>query len=312
MDNANKRFPYRCLPLVIANSFGWDIINPVSFTAVWNGGANPKDVSVLFPGNKRSSIVCTHFGHGVLTFTLGHLFRTSSGVNLYVKGPPNEPRDGIMALEGIVETDFSPATFTMNYLFTQKNKEVIFEAGESYCRIFPIPRMMTEVFSPEIRGLDDNPELQRLHMNWRKERDEFNKGLAIPGSEYVEKGWQKDYFQGGGKLFPKLEDHQTRLRQPEFKDCREPHYKKDMKPDMRVRPTTLHGRDGKPLVVFITNLRKNNVKSERSYPDPAVPPGEKSGVGSPEPGIQANIPHPGRVGDEGNNGAGTDESDGGA
>jgi hypothetical protein len=178
-----------------------------------------------------------HFGAGVLTFSLGHLFQTSPGINLYVKGPPNVPKDGIVALEGIVETDWSPATFTMNWLFTRKNFPVTFEAGESYCRIFPIPRYVTENIDPEIWSIGSNPELQELHSLWRGTRDAFNKGLKVPDSEYTKKRWQKEYFQGGGtEVWGKFSDHQTRLHQKEFLDQRDPQFhEQDFPPDKKTR-----------------------------------------------------------------------------
>jgi hypothetical protein len=207
-------------------------------------------------------------------------------VNLYVKGPPNSPKDGIIPLEGIVETDFSPATFTMNWLFTRKNHEVVFEAGESYCRIFPIPRMMTEVFEPEIRELQENSELLALHLKWREERDKFNKGLAVPGSEYVKRGWQRDYFKGGGDLFPPLADHQTRLNQPEFKDCRSSKDMKDIIPDTGTRPMVLKGSDGRPLTLFVANLRNSDAQQTRSPTHAALPnrkkPQERDDGAGPE------------------------------
>jgi hypothetical protein len=297
MDNSHQRFVYRCLPMVIANQFGWDIINPVSFVASWNGGAHPNDVKITFPSNKQSNIPQAHFGAATLTFTLGHLFRTPPGVNLYVKGPTNSPKDGIIPLEGIVETDFSPATFTMNWLFTRKNHEVVFEAGESYCRIFPIPRLMTEVFEPEIRELRENQELFALHMKWRDERDKFNKGLAVPGSEYVERGWQKDYFKGGGTLFPPLADHQTRLDQREFKDCRFSKDMKDMSPDTGTRPMTLMGSDGRPLTLFVRNLRDRDAQQKRSPTHAALPPRKKPQEKDGGAGSEADPHDPASPGD---------------
>jgi hypothetical protein len=306
MDETNQRFPYRCLPLVICNQFGYDVINPCSFVAYWNGGASPEDVKIAYPHSyKRSRLAQAHFGSGILTITLGHLFRTAPGINLYVKGPPNEPRDGIIALEGIVETDSSPATFTMNYLFTRKNHEVMFEAGESYCRFFPIPRMMTEVFSPEIRELEDDPELFQLYLNWGKKRQEFNKGLLIPGSEYVERRWQKDYFQGGGDLFPKFIEHQTKLKQSEFVDRRHSGTKSDILPDSNTRPMTVYGRDGKPLTLFVASAEKHHAKQERSFTYPTVshrqePQEGHGGAGDETDSIDHESPGAG-----GDNGAGS-------
>src|SRR3546814_13729675 len=67
--------------------------------------------------------VSTHFGSGIVTFSLGHLFRTSPGVNLWIKGPSNRPKDGASPLEGIIETDWSPYTFTMNWQLTRRSEE---------------------------------------------------------------------------------------------------------------------------------------------------------------------------------------------
>jgi hypothetical protein len=244
MSAAPERFPYRCLPLVIANSFGWDAINPVTFIATWNGGVRLEDIVIRYPTETSLNFVQSHFGSGVLTFTLGHLFQTSPGINLYVKGPSNWPKDGLQALEGIVETDWCPATFTMNYLFTKPNHPVTFEAGEPYCRFFPIPRYMTESIQPELRLLSDNPGLEAQHLAWRKSRDQFNKGLNKRESVYVKKKWQRDYFLGGGREdWPDFEEHQIKLNQPEFTDLRPAKYQAlDGHPESnRTRAVTFNG-----------------------------------------------------------------------
>ena len=38
MEATDQRFAYRCLPLNIANAFGWEILCPSAFTAAWDGG----------------------------------------------------------------------------------------------------------------------------------------------------------------------------------------------------------------------------------------------------------------------------------
>src|SRR3569833_4769675 len=46
MDQAPEAYPYRCLPLAIANSHGWELLNPCGFEAEWNGGLAVEDVVV--------------------------------------------------------------------------------------------------------------------------------------------------------------------------------------------------------------------------------------------------------------------------
>ena len=46
MDAFADRHPYRCLPLTMANSTGWEILCPIGFTAEWNGGPHDRDITV--------------------------------------------------------------------------------------------------------------------------------------------------------------------------------------------------------------------------------------------------------------------------
>jgi len=39
MDETSDRYAYRCLPLTMANSTGWDILCPFTLDIEWTGGA---------------------------------------------------------------------------------------------------------------------------------------------------------------------------------------------------------------------------------------------------------------------------------
>jgi hypothetical protein len=75
MDITTQRFAYRCTPLPIANASGWEVILPASFTASWNGGPLPRDVTLQWSDsdNRLKSVVEPVFGHGILTFHPGYL-----------------------------------------------------------------------------------------------------------------------------------------------------------------------------------------------------------------------------------------------
>ena len=147
MDRAHQRFPYRCLPLTIANQAGWILRSPVGFAAYWYGGANKEDVEIRFD-NQADPRISSHFGVGTFTFTIPYLFRTPPGINLWAKGPANWVKDGVQALEGIVETDWLSSTFTMNWKMTRVCEWVRFERGEPFCMIVPVPRGLAESLLP--------------------------------------------------------------------------------------------------------------------------------------------------------------------
>jgi hypothetical protein len=215
MDASDQRFAYRCLPLNIANTHGWEILCPSGFAAYWNGGAQIDAIQIRAdPGT--TSFAVSHFAQGILTFRIPCLFRTDAGYDLMVQGPINRPKDGLAALTGVIETDWVPSTFTMNWIFTRPGL-IRFEAGEPICHIFPIRRTELESVEPEIRQLSDAPDLQRDFEAWRQSRAAFNADLRQTGSAAQQERWQKTYYRGvdmAGQ--PGATDHRTRLRLKPF------------------------------------------------------------------------------------------------
>jgi hypothetical protein len=213
MEATGNRFAYRCLPLTIANAHGWEILCGAGFETTWDGGAAPESIAIR-PDRDTTAPAVSHFGHAVLTFHVPCLFQTDAGYDLMVQGPVNRPKDAIAPLTGIVETDWSPYTFTMNWIFTRPGIAIRFEKGEPFCHIFPVRRGELETVDPVLRQLSDAPELKRQHETWTASRTSFNTALKQPGSSATLEKWQKRYYRG---LAPEGErtvtgDHRTRLR----------------------------------------------------------------------------------------------------
>ena len=215
MDSAHMRHPYRCLPLNIANQQGWFMRSPSTFSAYWYGGPLKEDLEIRFPDYPDNRIV-SHFGSGVITFTVPFLFRTPPGINLWVKGPANWIKDGVQPLEGVVESDWVASTFTMNWKMTRVCEWVTFEKGEPFCMLVPVPRGLIEELVPKRMPIEANPELHEEYKTWEASRRGFLTNLRANDPEAIKRGWQKDYFQGktqGGKDF---HEHQTKLNVREF------------------------------------------------------------------------------------------------
>lgn len=211
MDATPDRYAYRCLPLSIANMHGWEVLCQAGFTAVWNGADGLGDISVRTDDGAAAPAI-SHFGCGILTFHVPCLFRTEPEFDLVVTGPINLPKDGIAALTGVVETDWSPYSFTMNWRFTRPG-EVRFDRGEPFALLMPVRRGQLEEFEPEVHRLSDDPELKAQHDAWQASRGGFLEDLHHPGSRAVTEKWQKGYHRGlmpGGEPEP-TGTHRTRL-----------------------------------------------------------------------------------------------------
>ena len=218
MDQTPDRFAYRCLPLNIANAHGWLILNELPFIASWSGGSGIDSVSIRPCGVGAPLLARSHFGSGVLTFGVNALFRTEPGYDLMVTGPSNQPKDCIQPLTGIVEADWAPFTFTMNWKFTRTGSAIAFERNEAFCMIFPVKRGLVEEVDPEIRSMDADEGVRDAYRTFAQGRAEFNADLRVPGSKARVQEWQKDYFRGAAtSLGPAAVDHRTRLRLKDFK-----------------------------------------------------------------------------------------------
>jgi Family of unknown function (DUF6065) len=194
MEDADKKFPYRCLPLVIANQYGWEILSTHHVRATWDGTSELESLQVENLRGDGPPHCRSHFGEGVLTFQIPFLFKTPAGWNLMVRGPTNSPKDGIVALDAIIETDWAHSTFTMNWRFTRPCT-VEFALGEPICLFFPIRRGVLEMFRGEFRMLEADRELENKFREWSASRDEFLLGLEKERPEALAQGWQKDYMQ---------------------------------------------------------------------------------------------------------------------
>lgn len=212
MDDSPQRFAYRCLPMTIANSHGWEILSPVTFEATWDGGSGQGSVKIERLDDSTGRLPISHFGCGILTFEIGCLIRTEDGYNLYVTGPANTGKDGITALTGIVEASWMPYTFTMNWRFTRPGVPVRFQQGEPFCLFFPIPSGLVETVMPEWRSLASDRELSAQIREWGLSRAAWNRDLLVDGSLARAEGWQRFYSRGtlaSGRVV--AGEHRTRL-----------------------------------------------------------------------------------------------------
>ena len=182
MDETEQKNAYKCLPLNVANQYGWTVHSPSNFYAEWNGKDDKNAVTTK--GLKGAHSV---FGHGILTISVDFIIKTEKNISIYVKGVSNNPKDNIFPLEGIVETDWLPFTFTMNYKFYKPGK-VEFYKNEPLFMFFPINRSFIENFNIEYFPMSLDEEMS---IN-------YNKYATSRTKHIIEKqeGWQKYYITG--------------------------------------------------------------------------------------------------------------------
>ena len=223
MDFTTHGWANRCLPLRIANQAGWHVLNNSKFEVEWNGKPDVNAVTINFLDGRPSRFVKSNFGFGILTWYLPYLFRTSPGYNLLVRGPANLPKDGISAIEGLVETDWVEGTFSVNWKITRPFMKIRFEVDDPICMLVPQRRMELESAEPAICNLESNPELLHGYKEWIASRRAFVAQVsANPPKKDESLPWQGHYTRGthvSGQAAPK---HQNKLQLRPFQEREAP------------------------------------------------------------------------------------------
>lgn len=197
MEQTVDRFAYRCLPMTVANCSGWELLSPCSFEARWLGTDERESISIhaLDGYPHLNELVSSHFGSGILTVRPSYVFVTDPGWGVLVRGAPNFFKDGIFPLEGLVETDWLPYSFTMNWRFTRAGT-IRFEKGDPLAFIVPFQHRSLDEIQPEISDIRENQDMHTRFLEWRTSREEFLAALLAKDPQSIQQGWQRNYSRG--------------------------------------------------------------------------------------------------------------------
>lgn len=216
MDGTHDKYAYRCIPLVSANTMGWELFNPVASEARWNGGDSNADIEIRIE-HEHPFAINSHFGSGMVTWYLPFLFRTSPDLGLIVTGPANHAREDAVPLDAFVRTDWLPFPFTMNWRLTRKDRFVKFAKNEPICRILPYPIALLNETQLEITNLADDPGFMaevnafgaKRQENVAKQQEETKAWLET-GKKPSGKGvWNSQYVRAKGTAKEGFAPHQT-------------------------------------------------------------------------------------------------------
>jgi hypothetical protein len=163
----------------------------------------------------------SNFSRGIITFHLDYLIETEPDWGILATGPFNDPKPTAAPLTGIVESDWLPYPFTMNWQLIRPGI-TRFEEGEPFCLFLPVPLRVLPNTQVQIHRLADDPELEARHNQFRNARDGFMQRVRAGDPEAIKEAWQRHYFVGrhpDGVLAP---EHLNKLRVTEPVDKRPP------------------------------------------------------------------------------------------
>lgn len=223
MDKTPNQYAYRCLPLSIANSTGWDLYMPCDLMVSWNGKNGQNDIQLNQETDDFGIFADSGFGCGIVTFHPGFILRTPPEWDLLVTGPVNETQEGGMPLTGLVETFWLKFTFTMNWKIT-KPGTFVWKKDIPIARLMPYPHFM-DVTTDE-KHIHENKAMSNAYHHKAMKRSaaiddlfeayktESDVGSVEYGKPSTE--WDKEYYRGVDSDGEIVYDHITKRNFPKF------------------------------------------------------------------------------------------------
>lgn len=204
---------YFCLPLTIANQYGFVIKAAYDFELYW-GNENDPVYLTLNPDdskNNEDSIqrYHTNFRNGILTVENEIAIRTPPGVNVLVMQPPNYFIPGLVCMSGVVESDNLRGGWTFNLKVTTPYTKICVKKGDWLSAFLPVPRYFVDKFEMvSAEDLFDKKVMEDERLALSKLGFERFNSKDIGGDMGKHNDSGRRYFKGihpNGELFS---DHQ--------------------------------------------------------------------------------------------------------
>jgi hypothetical protein len=200
---------YRCLPLTVANQYGFVLKSQYDISVTWDGGADPSAIGFSFTEpieeiNKKYPRIDSHFGSGVFTVNPPFTLKTPPGINLMTINTPNSILPNITVMTGVIESDNLRRNFTFNFKVQVPNMTTFIPKGYPLATVIPVPRYFIENFKLENAENIFSEELITEEVQARTD--------AVLRREEVrmttKNGIDRDYFTGVDVYQNKFPDHQ--------------------------------------------------------------------------------------------------------
>lgn len=178
-------FANRCLPMLMVNQMGWNVVNKRAFIATSMPQGN-----IVYHWSEPQA----RFGSPINNFKEGNhvtwkspwTFKTPPGWDLLILPPPNAYLPlGVTCLSALVETDHIPASFTFNW-HVPVGRSIWVNPGDIVCRLVPYPTAELEKFSLEVI-----PHTQEGYPEWLVERTAALKAASQPGGKWAKLYWKE-------------------------------------------------------------------------------------------------------------------------
>lgn len=173
MDNTYKKHAYQCLPMTVANVYGWEMVLENDVVVRWSGGNTVPEI-ISGATSESGRTVASASIIGMVSFHMGWVLSTEKNISCWFTGSPNYFINGASALTATVPTWWWPDEVQMNWMITAINEDVVFPAGSPFCFFFPYDETIVQSVDIELGDLYEDEELVQARIKYGNEKMKNN------------------------------------------------------------------------------------------------------------------------------------------
>ena len=132
MDATYNKHAYQCIPMTVANVYGWELQMEEELVVQWDGGNTPPTI-LSGETTKSGRVQAVSSIIGIISINMGWVINTEEGFNTWMSGSPNYFIDGAAPLTATLPSYWWPDESQMNCKITKIGEPVVFEAGSPFC-----------------------------------------------------------------------------------------------------------------------------------------------------------------------------------
>jgi hypothetical protein len=165
MDNTHNKHAYQCMPMTLANVYGWEVQIEEDVVVQWdNEQSAPRILQGEYTSTGRRQAVSSITG--MISLNVGWAINTDEGYSTWFTGSPNYFHDGAIPLTATLPTSWWPDETQMNWKLTKIGEPITFKAGDPFCFFTVYDNRVVENVDIKVKNLWEDKELLQSRMNY--------------------------------------------------------------------------------------------------------------------------------------------------
>jgi hypothetical protein len=203
MEQTWEKHAYKCFPVSLANTLGYEISAPVDISFIWDGisDTTPDHVKIL----SGEEYAYSGRSNATVSFITGFVIKSDNNTSFLHMPVPNMFNTSYQTFTTLISTSFLDQEFPSAIRITEPNKVITIKAGEPFATLIPI-----SLFNI------CNVELNLKDFNFDEEWNSNNIERGKVASEIVNSGqwtnWYRDAVDHKGNIVGEHELKSIKLK----------------------------------------------------------------------------------------------------